>query len=243
MVLKSKNFLAVIIPMYNEEKVADRCIKKVLHFLRSERRKCKLIVVDDGSNDKTQTILDKWGKNEKTFLSVIHHKKNKGYGGAIQTGIKEAIKNNYEYCLTMDSDLTNNPKYIHDFISEGVRGFDCIKASRYIKGSMVLNVPKYRVFISSVGNKLASFMFNVGITDCTNGFRMARVSMLKGLEFKQNNFSIILEELYHLKSRGASFQEIPYTLTARSNSNSHFSYKPKVFYDYFKYAIMAIFLH
>lgn len=229
--------------MFNEEKVANRCISKVIEHLKKESKMCLLIVVNDGSNDKSASILNMWGRKERKLLKVIHHKNNKGYGGAIQTGINEAVKMKFDYCLTMDSDLTNDPKYIRDFIKASENGYDCIKASRYISGSNVVNVPYFRIFISSVGNRLASSLFNIGITDCTNGFRMARVLKLKGIKFKENNFSVILEELYMLKRRGAIFTEIPYTLTARTNSNSHFSYKPKVFYDYFKYAIMAMFLH
>lgn len=242
MVSKSKNFLAVIIPMYNEEKVANRCIEKVLKQLKRESIKSILIVVNDGSYDKTFKILEEWKKNEKKLLHIVHHKVNKGYGGAIQTGINEAIKLGYYYTLTMDSDLTNDPKFIHDFIKAGDMDTDCIKASRYIKGSRVINVPLYRVFISFVGNKMANKLFNVGITDCTNGFRMVKVSKLKGIKFKENDFSIILEELYYLKKKKATFFEIPNTLTARHNSTSHFSYKPEIFYNYFKYALKALFL-
>lgn len=239
---KSKKLLAVIIPMYNEENVAERCLRNVLKEIRKEKSKCSLIVVNDGSKDRTRDILDNWQRKEKDLLLVIHHKKNKGYGGALKTGINEAVKMGFEFCLTMDSDLTNDPKYIHAFIDAGNQGYDCVKASRYISGSKVINVPLYRIIISSFGNMLASILFNVGIKDCTNGFRMARISRLKGLTFKENNFSIILEELYYLKKKGSSFYEIPYTLTARTDSRSHFSYKPKIFFDYFKYAILACFV-
>lgn len=242
MVLKSKNFLAVIIPMYNEEKVADKCIGKVLSFIKKEKDRIVLIAINDGSRDKTYNILERWRTKEKKYLKVVHHKTNKGYGGAIQTGIREAIRLNFEYCLTMDSDLTNDPKYIHKFIEESKKGFDVVKASRYMKGSKVVNVPDYRRVVSSIGNFVASAFFNVGITDCTNGFRMAKTSKLRGMKFKENNFSIILEEMYILKKNGSTFSQIPYTLTSRKNSASHFSYKPKVFYDYFKYAMMATFL-
>lgn len=242
MVSKSRKLLAVIIPMYNEEKVANRCIERVLTQLNKESVGSILIVINDGSTDKTFSILEEWQRKEKKFLKIVHHKKNKGYGGAIQTGIKEAIKLGYIYTLTMDSDLTNDPKYIHAFIEASKTNIDCVKASRYIKGGRVINVPAYRVFVSYVGNKLASILFNIGVTDCTNGFRMVKTSLLKNVRFRENNFSIILEELYYLKKKRATFMEIPNTLTARKDSASHFSYKPKVFYDYFKYTLLAAFI-
>ncbi len=143
----------------------------------------------------------------------------------------------------MDSDLTNDPKYIYDFACEMSDRYDCIKASRYIKGGKVVNVPLYRRIFSLVGNQLAAYIFRVGIRDCTNGFRMIRLKKLEGIRFKEKNFSIILEELYYLKKMGAKFKEIPNILTARKDSQSHFTYKPKIFYDYFKYVIKSVLIN
>ena len=237
-----KNSLAIIIPMFNEEKVAAACIDEVMRVIDSVKNKTAIIAVNDGSKDKTASILEKKQKLYGKKLIILTHKKNKGYGAATQTGIKKAIEEDFAWCLHMDSDLTNNPEYIHDFIREMSDKYDCIKASRYTKGGKVTNVPLYRRTISFVGNELAASLFNVGIKDCTNGFRMVRLEKLKNIHFKENNFSIILEELYYLKKNGAMFKEIPYTLSARINSISHFAYKPETFYNYFKYLVKAAFV-
>ncbi len=227
--------------MYNEEKVAAECIDAVIKVISQMKIKTKLIVVNDGSHDKTPLILKKMQKKYRNQLVILTHKKNKGYGAALQSGVKKAIILGYTWALHMDSDLTNDPKYIPHFAKYIHKQYDCIKASRYIKGAVTINVPQYRQLISQVGNFIASVFFNIGIRDCTNGFRMVRLNFLDGIKFKENNFSIILEELYYLKKKGARFKEIPYALTARTNSTSHFSYKPKTFYDYFKYLVRAAF--
>ena len=237
-----KNSLAIIIPMYNEEKIASRCIDEVFKEIKEIKRNVILMVVNDGSTDKTQNILDSKNKIYKEKLFILTNKKNQGYGGALKAGIKKAIELKYEYYLTMDSDLTNPPKYIHDFIRTMDKNFDCVKASRYIKGAKVINVPNFRRVISIVGNFMASLFFNVGIKDCTNGFKMVRLELLKNVHFKENNFSIILEEMYYLKKKRAKFHEIPNILYARKDSRSHFKYKPKIFYDYFKYLVRSVFI-
>jgi len=238
--LKSKqSSLAIIIPMLNEEKVAAACIDGVMKQIKKLRNKTLLIIIDDGSTDKTSEILTKKQRKYNTGFVVITHKKNKGYGAALQSGMKKAMKEGFIWGLHMDSDQTNDPRYIPDFVKTMSDRYDCVKASRYIRGAKIINVPAFRRFISIVGNFFASGLFNVGIKDCTNGFRMVRLEMLKGMSFKENNFSIILEELYYLKKRHAHFKEIPYTLTARTNSTSHFEYRPKTFYDYFKYALKS----
>lgn len=234
-----KNSLAIVIPMYNEEKVASECVDKVISEINLLKNKTVLIVVNDGSYDMTKEILRKKLKRHKKKLIVISHKENSGYGSALQSGIKEAIKGRFEFYLTMDSDLTNPPKYIPQFINAMSDKVDCVKASRYIKGGEVANVPYFRQIISIVGNYLASKLFNVGVKDCTNGFKMVRLKLLENIKFKENNFSIILEELYYLKKKKARFAEIPNTIYVRKNSKSHFKYTPKIFYDYFKYIIKA----
>lgn len=237
---KSKKIsLAVIIPMFNEEKVASTSIDAVMKVLSSLKIPTTLLIINDGSADKTKEILDKKQKKYGRKLTIITHKKNKGYGAALQTGTKKAFELGYTWGLHMDSDQTNDPKYIPNFIKHVGENYDCIKASRYIKGSRIINVSRFRRYVSIIGNLIAARLFNVGIKDCTNGFRMVRLSLLKDVAFKENSFSIILEELYYLKKKHARFKEIPYTLTARTNSTSHFAYKPRTFYDYIKYAFKS----
>lgn len=239
---KNSSSVAIIIPMYNEEKVAHKCIVSVIREIKKIPTKISIFIVNDGSTDKTQAILNYEKRKYGMLLYIFNHKKNKGYGGALQTGISQAIKEKFDFYLTMDSDLTNPPKYIHDFIYAIEDNIDCIKASRYIKGGKMINVPLYRQLISIIGNFLASLIFNVGIRDCTNGFKLVRLSKLKGVRFKEKNFSIILEEMYILKKRKARFIEIPNILYARTNTLSHFRYRPKIFYDYFKYVLKAAFI-
>ncbi len=243
MASKSEHSLAIIIPVFNEGTIIAKTIEEVIKELKKIKIRTSLIIVNDGSSDATGNVLEKKQKSYKKLLIVLTHKKNKGYGAALQTGITHAIKQNYEFYLTMDSDLTNPPKYLHDFVKKVSKDLDCVKASRYIKGSKVVGVSTFRVFVSKAGNYIASLLFGVGIKDCTNGFKMVRLELLKGIKFQENNFSIILEELYYLKKRKAKFAEIPNILYARTDTKSHFRYTPKIFYDYFKYGIKAFLLN
>ena len=225
--------------MLNEENVAGICIDKVIKEVSKLKNYTKLLIVDDGSTDRTPKILAQKIKQYKKNLVILTHKKNKGYGSSLKTGISFAIKNGYEFYLSMDSDLTNPPSFIRNFVNVMSDDIDCVKASRYIKGGKVVNVPYFRQLISIFGNYIASLFFNVGIRDCTNGFKMVRLKLLKGINFKENSFSIILEEMYYLKKQQARFIEIPNILYARTTSASHFKYRLKTFYDYFKYVIKS----
>lgn len=232
--------LCIIIPTFNEEKSIKRCAQLVFKEIESLPAVTSVIFVNDGSSDKTENILIEQKKNFGRKMIVLTHKTNLGYGAALQTGINFALKKGFTFYLTMDSDLTNNPKDVVRFVKLMKPQIDCVKASRYIKGGYVEGVSFFRRTVSTIGNVFASFVFNIGVKDCTNGFKMVRLSLLKGVTFKENNFSIILEELYYLKKKHAKFLEIPYRLTARKRSDSHFHYRPNVFYDYAKYVYKAL---
>ncbi len=243
MASKSNNqTLGIIIPMYNEEKGAGQCIGTVMKYLAYPHVKTNLIIVNDGSSDNTLAILKKHQKKHKNKLVIATYQNNKGYGGALQLGIKEADKLKMDYILFMDSDLTNNPKYIADFVKEMPKGYDCVKASRFVKGGKMVGIPFKRSIFSTFGNIIIRNMFRIGIRDCTNGFRMVKLEKIKRIRFQENNFSIILEELYYLKKSHATFYEIPTILTTRKKGKSNFFYTPALLFDYAKYAIKAFFI-
>lgn len=243
MVSKSeKKSVCVIIPAYNEGKGIKRCVDAVIRELFHIDCDNALIVVNDGSEDRTWEILKKLKNKYPKKLIVVTHRKNSGYGAALQSGVKEAIKKGFEFCIFMDSDLTNDPKYIRNFVNRASKNVDCVKASRYIRGGGMFGVPFYRRFVTQLGNIIARNLFRIGVRDCTNGFRMVRLSFLENIRFKENGFPIILEELYYLKKARARFTSIPVILTSRAKTASHFKYNRKMFWNYFKYALKAFFV-
>lgn len=232
--------LAVVVPMYNEERGAERCILAISSALRSLGARAVLIVVDDGSTDRTSAILSEFLQKE-SCLVVLTHEKNRGYGRALQTGARHAAESRYDYVLFMDSDLTNDPGYLPRFLEKMTQGYDVIKASRYTSGGGSVGVPAWRVAVSKVGNRIARSLFRLPLTDFTNGFRAIRTDLYCRLEISETGFPSIMEELYQVKPLTRSFCEVPYTLTARTDAvrRSSFSYGPAVLYRYLKYALRS----
>lgn len=240
MVSKFKS-LAVVIPVHNEERIIKKTVSKVLSELNKLSVNSLLLIINDGSTDKTQDLLHELSR-KYSKLKILKHNKNKGYGGAIQTGISYCLLKKIDYALFMDSDLTNDPKEIKKFVSEINNNYDCVKASRYISGGKTIKVPAGKIVISRFGNLISSLLFNVGIKDCTNGFRMLKVSKLKYIKLQENGFPVIMEEMYYLKKKKAKFKEIPITLRNRQHGKSHFRYSFRTFYDYLKYPIKSLWL-
>lgn len=233
--------LAVIIPMYNEEMNAQLCVRSICKVLEEKLPGSLLWVVNDGSKDKTESILEELSREPLPF-KYISHSPNRGYGGALQAGMQAALNAGFEYGLMMDSDLTNDPELIPKFAEMLKEGrYDLIKASRYVKGGGMKGVPIYRQAYTIIGNKIAWFLFGMGIHDCTNGFHAVKLKLVANKSYHERGFSFLLEELYYLKLAGAHCTEIPYTLTARQSCDgaSKFVYSIPVLWSYLKYALKA----
>jgi glycosyltransferase involved in cell wall biosynthesis len=226
--------------MYNEEAGAATCVRAVCHELAQLPNRTALIVVEDGGRDRTAEILTAL-EREEDRLTVVRHPRNLGYGAALKSGARRAYNDGFDYALFMDSDLTNDPRDIPRFAAAMESGADVLKATRYSRGGSVAGVPAYRVWISRFGNAVARMLFALPVHDCTNGFRAVRTHLLAGMDLRENRFPIIMEELYWLKFLGAKCDEIPVTLTNRSEHQrpTSFVYTPRVFWQYLKYPVRA----
>jgi glycosyltransferase involved in cell wall biosynthesis len=231
---------AVVVPMYNEEVGAEACVRALAASLRGFAERSLLIVVEDGSADRTSEMLAAVAPRFDNVL-VVHHPRNQGYGAALRTGGREAAGRGFDYVVFMDSDLTNDPKYLPLFVDKMRQGFDLIKASRYMRGGGVDGVPWWRVWISRLGNALACRLYGLPLHDCTNGFRALRSGLFASLPLAENRFPIIMEELYHAARRGWTVAEVPNRLTSRGAEQrpTSFSYRPSTFYRYLKYPCRA----
>jgi len=238
-----KPSLAVVIPMYNEKAGAEACVRQVCEVVAALDCECALVVVDDGSSDGTGEILAVLAP-ELPQLMVATHDRNQGYGAALKTGTRKAAGEGFDYVLFMDSDLTNAPGDIPKFIRKMEEGYEVIKATRYSHGGGIDGVPFLRYWISRIGNLIARILFGLPIVDCTNGFRAIRTEILMKMELQENNFSIIMEELYYCKFLAEAFVNVPVVLTDRSEGQrqTSFTYRPSIFYDYLKYPLRSRFL-
>lgn len=219
--------------MHNEEGNAERCVRSINDFLGTLDKRTAIIVVNDGSKDRTRELLEKLS-NQIEKLIVETHVINQGYGSANITGINRAIKEEYDYALFMDADLTQNTKYIYSFIEKMEEGIDYIKATRYAKHGGVKGVPFARWFVSWVGNFFARVYLRLPLTDYTNGFRAVKTNILSQIECHESGFSYLIEEIKKASKYAKTYADVPYILTIRENngSKSKFIYSTSVFYKY-----------
>jgi len=212
----------IILPSYNEE----LNIGNMLENLRKEFSNFFILVIDDSSNDLTKKEFEKY-KNDN--CEIISRNKKLGRGSAIRLVFEYAIKNDYSIIIEMDSDLSHDPKDLHNMINKFKNeDFDIIIGSRYLKESKIINWGIKRIIFSKLGNFLARFLFKYSIKDYTNGFRVYKNKVIKKvIQSKQINFGFIYltEILIIAIKNGFSISEVPITFVNRIKGKSSVNLK------------------
>jgi len=231
---------AVVIPAYNEEAGIRAVVEAVDAALSDIQNRTSIIVVDDGSLDGTPDELAALEDAHRRLIT-LRHQENGGYGAALRTGTFAAADHDFDYVLFMDSDLTNDPRYLRDFAARMRDGCDVIKASRYVPGGGVDGVPFWRSSLSRIGNAVARLLFRVPVRDCTNGFRAVRTGLLVSIDLQEAGFAVIMEELYRLRPLAKKYAEVPIVLSARSGHQrvSTFSFGLRAMVKYLKYPVLS----
>lgn len=170
----------VVIPVYNEARHIRRCVEHVLEYTKN------IIVVNDGSSDSTEKILDSVAK-----IEVIHLKRNMGKGYAMKIGAELAWKMGAKGIVFMDGDNQHHPKHIPEFVKSMKGGNDIVIGVRLLK----TDIPLYR----KIGNlMIASIMrsiFNVKIPDMMCGYRALTKKGYKKINWTSNNYEVETETL------------------------------------------------
>lgn len=172
----------IIIPTYNEKQNIEKLLPQLIEVSKKVKNwKLQILVVDDSSPDGTAQVVENLIRKNKNIHLLVRTKKV-GLGAAYLAGMKEAFeKMDADVVITMDADLSHNPKYVPDFLKCLDQGADLVIGSRYIKGgSIPTEWAIHRKVYSVVGNKVASFILGTNkINDWTSGYRAIRKEVYK----------------------------------------------------------------
>jgi glycosyltransferase involved in cell wall biosynthesis len=186
----------VVVPVYNEEKH----IKQVLDEL--SKSGLNVVVVDDGSQDKTKVFFDK-GRRHFTYLC---HKINLGKGAALKTGADYAFADGADAVIFFDSDGQHSISDLYKFISVlKLKKHDVIFGTR----NFGYGVPLVRF----LGNKFASvfmgFLFRIFVSDVICGFRAITKKAYAKIKWKSSGYGVETEMVARVGIRKLKFTEIP----------------------------------
>lgn len=170
-----------ILPAYNEEKRIRNTILKTRKYVD------KVIVVNDGSKDRTAEIASKAGAH------VISYRENRGIGFATKIGLKKAIALKPKIIVFLDADGQHDPAYIPYFIRAVENGADYVSAVRDLS-----NYPLNRK-IGNWGLKvLTNLICPTGIMDTENGFRALSIETAKKIDLRANRYGREMDFAYNV---------------------------------------------
>lgn len=188
--------ITVILPAYNEQDLIGSVI------LLTKTYADNVIVVDDGSSDKTAEIARQAG------VEVVIHETNKGKGGALKTGFMVAANHGADIIVTMDSDGQHDPAEIPKLIAPIIKGeAEMVNGSRYLNGHET-NTPKYRRFGQAVLDELTNISSGLEITDSQSGFRAFAASITDVFRFNAQGMAIESEMLADAAKSGVRIKEV-----------------------------------
>lgn len=164
--MKNEKVLLVI-PSYNEEENVLSNYKRILEYNRKSKIVYDVIIINDGSKDKTEEICI---ENDIPYISLVH---NLGIGGAVQTGYKYALEHGYDIAVQFDGDGQHDVRYVKDIIEPIIKNkADMVIGSRFIDdNSSSFKSSKVRRMGISIISFFIKLVTGKKVYDTTSGFR------------------------------------------------------------------------
>jgi dolichyl-phosphate beta-glucosyltransferase len=226
--------LSVIVPAYNEEKRIEKTLISINNFLSKQNYNYEIIVVNDGSRDKTLEIVESLKLKIKN-LEIINNKKNRGKGYAVRQGL---LKAKGDYRLFTDADNSTPIEEVKNFLASLQKKYDIAIASRNMNGSIINNPqPFYRKFLGKIYSLLARLIVGLWeIKDTQCGFKLFRADVANNILplCKINGWAFDSEILIIAKKSGYKIKEIPITWTNNLQTKLQLNGMMKMAFDLFK---------
>ena len=210
--------LSIIIPVFNEEKSIITVLKKLEKVTIPSVSK-EILIVDDGSSDKTALSVEKY-LNQKKDKSIhfFQHQKNLGKGAAVITGIKKATG---DYILIQDADTEYDPVYISSLVKPVLE-----KKAEVVFGTRLNRLPNFSkeeghpLFVMHyLGNRFLSLstsvLYGQWITDMETCYKLFPKKIVNTITLKARGFAFEPEITAKILKKGFRIQEVPITTTPR----------------------------
>ncbi len=205
--------LSILMPVYNERTVVERCISLVLTAPLPENMERELIIVDDCSTDGTFDLLQRLAAGFPQ-IRLHRHPQNSGKGAAVRTAIEKASG---DFSLIQDADLEYDPNEYPRLLRPLLDGHaDAVFGSRYLAGEQTRVLPFWHSMINK-GLTLVSNMFcNLNLTDMETCYKVFRTDLLKSIPIRSDRFGFEPEITMKSAKRKFRIYEVPISYHGRT---------------------------
>jgi glycosyltransferase involved in cell wall biosynthesis len=203
--------ISAFFPVLNEEGTVEKLTLDLLEVLRSRFKEVEVIIVDDGSTDRTGQIADRLQAQNNGWVRVIHHQQNRGYGNALKAGF-EASRNDLVFFT--DGDYQFDLKDLYPALS-------LIDACDVVAGYRVdRQDPRLRLFLARGYNRLVRVLFGLKLRDIDCSFKLFRRPALEKIDIESRGYIIDTEIMVKAKKEGLRIKELGVRHLPRTSGKS-----------------------
>jgi glycosyltransferase involved in cell wall biosynthesis len=205
--------ISIFFPAYNDENSISGMVNRALALAPRFASDYEVIVVNDGSSDGTAAVLDELARQHPQ-VRVIHHPRNRGYGGALRSGFANANK---DFVFYTDGDGQYDVNELAKLIPLMTEEVDVVNGYKIKRSD-----GKRRIILGAAYKLLARLFFRLPIRDVDCDFRLMRRSAIQGIDLVSTSGVVCTEMIYKLKRAGCRFTEAPVNHYPRLHGQSQF---------------------
>jgi glycosyltransferase involved in cell wall biosynthesis len=205
--------LSVFFPAYNDGGTIASMVIRGVHAASELTPDYEVVVVDDGSVDATAEIADELARTY-SHVRVVHHAKNRGYGGALQTGFRSATK---ELVFYTDGDAQYDPAELAALWASMTPDADVVNGYKISRSD-----PLHRIVIGRLYHHVVRLLFGLKVRDVDCDFRLMRRSIFQQFDLEKTSGVICLEMMKKIQDAGFRIVEVPVHHYHRAFGRSQF---------------------
>jgi len=214
--MNKKKKILVFTATYNEKENIEKLILGIKNSLPFS----SILIIDDNSPDGTAEIIKRLQTKINSLILISRNQKS-GLDSAHKLAYDYSIKNQFDYLITMDADLSHDPSALPNFV-ENLNHNAFVLGSRYIPGGKCL-MKGSRLIMSFVGNKLIKVISRIKSNEYTTSYRGFNINELKNFhlnQIKYKGYSFFMGTIFELYNKQFFIKEIPIIFADRSTGVS-----------------------
>jgi dolichol-phosphate mannosyltransferase len=209
--------LSVVIPARNEEGVIEGTLRQVVPTLRDAGIEHEVVVMDDGSNDGTASIVEAVAR-ELPEVRRVRSPYGHGFGLTVRAGLETYTG---DAVAILMADGSDDPRDLVRYYNVLAQGYECVFGSRFMRGASVHDYPKFKLAINRIVNFGIRILFRHGYNDTTNAFKAYRREVIENVQpLLSNHFNLTVEMPLKAVIRGHNYAIVPVSWTNRSWGSS-----------------------
>ena len=205
--------ISVFFPAYNDGGTIASMVLSAILVLQSLTDDYEVIVVNDGSSDYTKEILDELEERYDP-VRIVHHERNRGYGGALRTGFATASK---DFIFYTDGDAQYDVRDLPALWEEMRDGVDMVQGYKIDRSD-----PLHRVVIGRIYHWMTNLAFGLHLKDVDCDFRLMRSSIFDDVRLESDSGVICVEMMKKIRDAGFEISEVPVHHYHRAYGKSQF---------------------